>query len=159
MLTSRRSATGWGPPDGARPGPRVPGPWGPATARRAAGTSGVAHPAQNFAPGGFVVPHAGQGAVSGVAHSVQNRAPGPLSVPQLEQVATAMASRDAVRSSVERAKDTGPQAGTPASNGFRVSAASLTSAAIPAGIVTMPSALHPGRFRARETHVPRERRA
>jgi hypothetical protein len=145
MLTSRRSATGWGPPDGARPGPRVPGPWGPATARRAAGTSGVAHPAQNFAPGGFVVPHAGQGAVSGVAHSVQNRAPGPLSVPQLEQVATAMASRDAVRSSVERAKDTGPQAGTPASNGFRAPGERFLGRGAQASSENVGGAATPGR--------------
>ena len=90
-------------------------------ARRAPGTSGVAQAAQNFAPGGLVVdPHAGQGATSGVAHSVQNRAPGPLPVPQLEQVATAMASGDAVRSSGSRgAKDTGRIRRAPASNGSR----------------------------------------
>ena len=47
----------------------------------AVAASGVAHASQNFAPGRFSVPQAGQGSGSGVAHSLQNFAPGRLSHP------------------------------------------------------------------------------
>jgi hypothetical protein len=47
---------------------------------------GVAHSAQNFAVGTFVVPQLGQVTPNGAAHSVQNFAPGRFSVPQFEQI-------------------------------------------------------------------------
>jgi hypothetical protein len=47
--------------------------------------SGVAHAAQNFAFGGFSVPHWGQRRKNGAAHSTQNFAPSGLSPPQLAQ--------------------------------------------------------------------------
>jgi hypothetical protein len=45
----------------------------------------AAHWAQNFACGGFSVPHEGQRRANGDAHSMQNLASSRLSAPQLEQ--------------------------------------------------------------------------
>jgi len=41
---------------------------------------------QNFAPGGFSVPQAGQAAASGLPHDMQNFAPSGFSVLQLEHI-------------------------------------------------------------------------
>jgi hypothetical protein len=48
--------------------------------------SGVAHSAQNFAPGGLEKPQLGQPAANGDAHSLQNLAVARFWVPQLAQI-------------------------------------------------------------------------
>jgi hypothetical protein len=53
--------------------------------------SAAPHSPQNFRPGSFDVPQAGQGAAKAVPHSPQNFALSRFSVPQLEQVLTASA--------------------------------------------------------------------
>ena len=47
--------------------------------------SAVPHSMQNFAPGGFSVPHDGQDVASPAPHDMQNRARSGFSVPQLAQ--------------------------------------------------------------------------
>jgi hypothetical protein len=48
--------------------------------------SAVPHSLQNFPPGAFGAPQAGQSTVSAVPHSLQNFAPSGFLAPQLEQM-------------------------------------------------------------------------
>jgi hypothetical protein len=49
----------------------------------------VPHELQKREPGGFVVPHVGQGLASRVPHALQKRAPSTFSVAQLGQITPA----------------------------------------------------------------------
>ena len=66
----------------------------PVGSGRVPATRAVPHSLQNFAPGLFTAPHAGQPACIGLPHSLQNRAPMALSLPQLAQIKTSAAPID-----------------------------------------------------------------
>jgi hypothetical protein len=53
--------------------------------------SATPHSPQNFRPGSFDVPQAGQSAAKAAPHSPQNFMPSRFSMPQLEQVVTSRA--------------------------------------------------------------------
>ena len=80
---------------------------------RVPATRAVPHSLQNFAPGLFTAPHAGQPACIGLPHSLQNRAPMALSLPQLAQIKTSvlrsMTRRpDSMRRTLEAGRQKGP---------------------------------------------------